>query len=139
MFDRLPELLRRLRLDRGLTQDELSRAAEVSMGHVSRIEAGHHDPHLDTLSRILEALGVTSFDDFCRLYRDLKRELDPYEAPAEPMSPKDETEDLGHGEQAGAELAARLRPWLKALPADANAAQLDFPSHVVYVLPKPRA
>lgn len=134
MFDRLPELMRRLRLEQKLTQETLARTAEVSVSQVSRIEAGHQDPQLDTLSRMLEALGVTSFDDFCRLYRGIRQELDPHEEPAEASA---DLEHLGLDPHRG-ELEARLGPWLDRLPPGAHAAQLDFPSHVVYVLPKPK-
>ena len=42
------------------------------------------------------------------------------------------------GRLAAAPVARTLSPLLQTLPADVAGAQLDFPRHVVYILPKPR-
>lgn len=57
-FDDLGPVLRDLRLEHGLTQAELSDRAGVSKSMVSLYEQGRQRPHLDTLDRLLEALGV---------------------------------------------------------------------------------
>ncbi len=51
--------LRRLRLLRDLTQEELGARAEVKAETVSRVENGVSTPDLDTLSRLAAALGVS--------------------------------------------------------------------------------
>jgi transcriptional regulator with XRE-family HTH domain len=41
-----------------MSQAELSKAAGVSPAHLGRIERNEHDPHLSTIRKIAEALGV---------------------------------------------------------------------------------
>jgi transcriptional regulator with XRE-family HTH domain len=50
--------LRRLRIERFMSQAELSQAAGVSPAHLGRIERNEHDPHLSTIRKIAQALGV---------------------------------------------------------------------------------
>ena len=50
--------LKRLRGRRGLTQQALAVRAGVSLGYVSRLEIGRHDPKLSTLRKLARALGV---------------------------------------------------------------------------------
>ena len=49
--------LRRLRLQRGLTQEELADRCELSKSFISLVERDLTSPSLDTLSDLLEALG----------------------------------------------------------------------------------
>jgi len=51
--------IRKLRAEQGLTQEQLARKANVSLGYLARLETGHHDPKLSTLLRIARALGVS--------------------------------------------------------------------------------
>ncbi len=51
---------RRLREQRGWSQDELAKRAGVSNVHICTIEKGTRNPSLDVLGRIAEALGVTA-------------------------------------------------------------------------------
>lgn len=50
--------LKRLRKNRGMTQEALARKAKISLGYVARLEIGRHDPKLGTLQKIAKALGV---------------------------------------------------------------------------------
>ena len=50
--------VRKLRIERFMSQAELSKAADVSPAHVGRIERNEHDPHLSTIRKIAKALGV---------------------------------------------------------------------------------
>ena len=50
--------IRRLRLQRGLTQEELADRCELSKGFISLLERDQTSPSLDTLSDILESLGT---------------------------------------------------------------------------------
>ncbi len=50
--------VRRLRIERFMSQAELSKVAGVSPAHLGRIERNEHDPHLSTIRKIAEALGV---------------------------------------------------------------------------------
>jgi DNA-binding XRE family transcriptional regulator len=52
----------RLRMERGLTQDELAELAEIDRRYVQRIEAGTANPGIDVICRLRQALRV-SWDD----------------------------------------------------------------------------
>jgi transcriptional regulator with XRE-family HTH domain len=52
------ENLRRLRLASGLTQEDLSDAAEMGAAEISRLERGGRDPQLHTIVRLARGLGV---------------------------------------------------------------------------------
>lgn len=51
-------LVRRARLERGLTQADLARRARTSQPAIARLEAGGRSPSVATLGRVLEALGL---------------------------------------------------------------------------------
>lgn len=57
-FHGLGGVLRDLRTDRRLTQEQLAERAGVSKSMLSLYEGGKQRPHLDTLGRLLDALGV---------------------------------------------------------------------------------
>jgi DNA-binding XRE family transcriptional regulator len=42
-----------------LTQEQVARAADVSLAYLSRIENGRHEPTLTTLAKLANVLGVT--------------------------------------------------------------------------------
>lgn len=50
--------LRRLRLAKGLTQEQLAGEAEVAMRHVGRVERGESSATAQALGRLAEALGT---------------------------------------------------------------------------------
>jgi transcriptional regulator with XRE-family HTH domain len=50
--------VRRLRLQKGLTQEELAFEAEIDLTYVGGIERGRRNPSLMVLARIAKALGV---------------------------------------------------------------------------------
>ena len=54
--------LRRARLQRGMTQEEVGQQSGVHPTEVSRIEAGKHDPRVSTVERLAKAVGVSSSD-----------------------------------------------------------------------------
>jgi transcriptional regulator with XRE-family HTH domain len=56
---RLAMRLKRLREERGLTQDRLAKRSGVSHGYLARLEIGMHDPSLSTLKKLAKALKVT--------------------------------------------------------------------------------
>jgi transcriptional regulator with XRE-family HTH domain len=55
----LAALLRRLREDRGITQEALAAGAGVTMSALSRIERGLNSPGWETVKRIVLVLGVS--------------------------------------------------------------------------------
>jgi transcriptional regulator with XRE-family HTH domain len=61
-LSRLAEGLRRLRLDRGLTQTDIARLAKVSPSAISQVESGQRGLNLDTLLTLAEALTVSTDD-----------------------------------------------------------------------------
>lgn len=52
------DLLRHLRLEAGLSQDELAEKARLSRNGVSEIERGRKRPYKDTVSRLADGLGL---------------------------------------------------------------------------------
>jgi transcriptional regulator with XRE-family HTH domain len=64
-----PDMLRRVRAARGLSQASVGKAAGIPQSHVARIEAGD-DIRLSTAARMAEALGlkITIEPDVRRLF-----------------------------------------------------------------------
>jgi transcriptional regulator with XRE-family HTH domain len=52
------EEVRRLRSERGLSQQELAERMGVAQSVVARLEAGGVEPRVSTLDRVAQALGV---------------------------------------------------------------------------------
>lgn len=57
--DLLARNLRRIRRERGLTQETLSHASGVMQSHLSEIEAGKRNASIDLIGTIALALGVS--------------------------------------------------------------------------------
>jgi transcriptional regulator with XRE-family HTH domain len=55
---RVSKILKRLRTERGFTQQALAAKAKISRGHVARLEAAGNNPTLVVLERLARALGV---------------------------------------------------------------------------------
>jgi transcriptional regulator with XRE-family HTH domain len=53
-------VIRALRVECGLTQEELALAADVATSNISRIENGKRNPSVDLLERLALALGTTA-------------------------------------------------------------------------------
>ncbi|MEM1515404.1 MAG: CBS domain-containing protein [Candidatus Bathyarchaeia archaeon] len=49
-------LLKKLRLEAGLTQSELAKLVGISQAHIAKIESGKVDPRLSTVNKILQVL-----------------------------------------------------------------------------------
>lgn len=56
----LGENLRRLRVDKGLTQGDLSNASGVGLGQISKLERNKADPTLSTLYKLMGALDCSA-------------------------------------------------------------------------------
>ena len=56
--------LKRLRLTRGLTQEEMADRCELTKGFISQVERNQASPSIATLTDMLECLGVTLADFF---------------------------------------------------------------------------
>lgn len=56
---RLGEEIRRLRMERGLSQQELAKRMGLPQSVIARLEGGGVEPRLSTLDRVAQALGVT--------------------------------------------------------------------------------
>lgn len=54
---RIGQDIAQLRKEKGMTQQDLSEAAGIGQGHLSRIEAGKYCLGVDTLARIVCAMG----------------------------------------------------------------------------------
>lgn len=62
VVQRFAAALRRIRLDRGMTQHQLARQAQVSDAYIGRLENRESAPSIDTAERIAAALGCTVHD-----------------------------------------------------------------------------
>lgn len=51
--------LRKIRVEKGLSQSELARRSQVHRVSINRYEAGQIKPNLETLVKLSRALGVT--------------------------------------------------------------------------------
>lgn len=54
--------VRRIRQERGLTQERLAFAAELDLTYIGGIERGRRNPSLLAMARIADALGVRIID-----------------------------------------------------------------------------
>jgi transcriptional regulator with XRE-family HTH domain len=52
--------VRRLREERGWTQEELADAADLHLDHVGKIENCRREPKVRTISKLAKSLGVTA-------------------------------------------------------------------------------
>ena len=57
--------IKQLRMENGLTQEELVDRCELTKGFISQVEREMTSPSIATLADILEALGTT-LENFCR-------------------------------------------------------------------------
>jgi len=53
------EQIRRLRLESGLSQEELGRSSHMSTSYISRLETNEVNPTVDALNRIVRVFGLT--------------------------------------------------------------------------------
>jgi transcriptional regulator with XRE-family HTH domain len=58
------ESVRRMRREKGLSQQELADLAGIGQDSISAIETGRHEPHPRTLRKLANALGVEVVDFF---------------------------------------------------------------------------
>jgi transcriptional regulator with XRE-family HTH domain len=56
--------LRRIRHERGLSQERLAHNADLNMTHVAKIERGEREPGVRTVSKLAKALGVSAAELF---------------------------------------------------------------------------
>lgn len=57
---KLGDNIRRIRLEKGLTQIELSKKLKVDRSYVSNVEQGKKNPTLTTIEKIANVLGVST-------------------------------------------------------------------------------
>lgn len=60
----LGEKIKRMRKQKGLTQEQLAEIVDISSRNLSNIEVGANFPKAETLERLLTALGVTTEEFF---------------------------------------------------------------------------
>jgi len=64
--------IERLRMERGLTQEELAHTADLDQPHVARIERGKINVTVGVLERLVKALRARPVDLFEPLKADIK-------------------------------------------------------------------
>jgi len=58
--------IKRLRKEKGITQEQLAEQTNVSQAHIARIESGKTDPRLSVVNKLFEALTVDARDVACK-------------------------------------------------------------------------
>jgi transcriptional regulator with XRE-family HTH domain len=56
--ERVAAKVKRLREQRGMTQEQLAEKAGISRTYLARLETARHDPTLSMLEKLAKALGV---------------------------------------------------------------------------------
>lgn len=64
--------IKRLRLKKGLTQEELAERTDLTKGHISQLERDLNSPSIETLFALLEVLGTTPKDFFDEPKKNVK-------------------------------------------------------------------
>lgn len=72
--DAFGPVLRQLRLEKNLTQDQLSEMVGVASPFISMLESGHKYPNLEMILKLADALGVPPGDILNRMEEREKRE-----------------------------------------------------------------
>ena len=57
-IENIGEIIRYMRMNRGMSRRELAKKAGISLSAISRFEGGTRTPRLETLISICEALGA---------------------------------------------------------------------------------
>lgn len=58
--EKLGKNLKRIRTEKGVSQADIANSLKVSRGFVSNLENGKTNPTLATITRVADALGVTT-------------------------------------------------------------------------------
>jgi len=69
---RLGERLRKLRKERGLSQDQLAELSGLHTNYVGQVERGEKNLTIETLQKVVEGLGV-SFEELFRYLGPMKK------------------------------------------------------------------
>lgn len=67
------QVIRQLRLERGMSQEVLSGLAAISRSHLSEIEGGRDRANVETLWRIAAALNIRLSDLIRRVEQEIER------------------------------------------------------------------
>ena len=73
--EELGKKIKRMRINRGLTQEQLAEAVDVSQRTLSGIEIGENFVTAETLDKIIKALNTTSEDLFATNHLKEEQEL----------------------------------------------------------------
>lgn len=127
MFELIPEMIRRLRKEQDKTQVDVAEESGCTNTQISRIEGGHQTPSLDTLGKILTALGLSRIE-FIYRYEAMEREYlrrraeeqgdEPPRFPADPF--------------------LQLPALLSAMPPGLERGHLELGDYVILIFPKPQ-
>ena len=65
-------VVRNLRLEKGLSQEELAFEVGISRNYVSLVELGQHSPSLDKIGKLAKVFGLSASGLIARAERHLK-------------------------------------------------------------------
>lgn len=125
--------LRKIRKERGLTQEQLARRSGIPRPNISKYEQGERDPHEATATKLADALGVTVDDlraDDSPYWLDQARRM------AERLERSTATADMTVYEVARVEarsLLSSLRHWLPDLSPSQQREAFDLVDRLILV------
>lgn len=71
LVESVANCIKRLRHERGISQEDLAELADLDRTYISGVERAVRNISLNSLSSIIEALGLTSREFLCELQKDL--------------------------------------------------------------------
>jgi len=90
-YERIARLVISLRMEMGISQEELARRVGTSASAIARLESGHHRPSVETLRRVARALDRDLVIGFKSAGRSPQR---PTSLPRRDTSSPEESEPL---------------------------------------------
>ena len=97
--DAFAEVIRTLRRQRGLSQEALADATDLSRPYISQLERSLKSPSLRTLARLAEALDVSLSDIMVKVEREMG--MTPTSVPRDQTTADDAHEPSGRAGHTG--------------------------------------
>ena len=111
---KIGEAIRKLRLERGATQEDVALEAGTNAGNLSRIERCQQQPALELVEKIAAAFGMTVAD------------LYTYAETHQPQSPKNKSRTKNHADSDNSNAAILFRRSFQQLTPENKRLAVEF-------------